>query len=1471
MSYSFQTIDSKVLKSTNKVDIPDWIDDIAFKEKVDRQFDLEPNASIINQKHIVASRTDNNLAFVRDIKNSFNDKSLKTYAIVKLSSFLTKKRYAINNTVVDNDTISFDVTFDNNPAHYTFSYFIDNGNIKNKKFFTASLNDQTNEYSFSNAGLEDSFEDAKNNFDKKRSYQVKQSNRQFTVMTRYEIVQRCNNSLEKASELINRNLKEGNIVGVGSNEYASYYDMNYLFPDMRNDYVPQQVHTAEYVDNSGQSKINEKKTAERLALEATKIINKNFKVAKTISQSRSDDSIAVTAEIVNKDIRRKLDFVFNISNEKIASLKEIHEDGKILSLDELKEVMKNDEVIASYTNNDSPVQNKCYIYSIQKLKNKLNSFVDNTDKLIADWQKASLVKKLEDNKLVSDYSLNELLEKCDARFLTDEEIKAFNEQKQRFGINNKFYQYETEDNDTRNKLALYAQQNKINKIANYIGQYFNNFNLDLLSDEDIVIMFVIDDKPNSIYAKVNYDGNNISDIICKVGNRRISVKNSKNIFQKSKLLKSYLKDNDSSSNYNIIISKAMFYEKLNDYLNREDIDSFVEKLIKNNALTKISSEKFASKNSFDELINMCDSLPIEGLKEQNLALKDKTTNLKFDSIDVKDNDTRNKLALYEQQDKLDNVINFVAQYLNNFNLDLLSNEDAVIVLVVDDKPIDIYAKINYDNNQISDMICKIGSKNVSIKNLKNAFKKNELLKAYLKDNDSSPNTNIVISKAMFYTKLGDYLSKEAIDSFVKKLLNKKELKIISSDRYASKSSFNELINLCDELPVEKLKEQNLALKDKTTNLKFDSINVKDNDTRNKLALYEQQDKVNEIVDFVSQYLNNFNIDLLSNEDAVIVLIVDGKPNSIYAKIERDSNKIKNISCKIGRRVVSIKNLKNIFKKSKLLNAYLKDNDSSIDCNIIVSKTMFHSKLENYLNKDTINSIIDNLVDKKELTIIASNKYASKKSFDELINLCNELPIEGLKEKNNSLKDKTSMLKFDSSFVQDNDTRNKIATAALEDYAYSVNSYIKKYIDYFTVDLIDKQNIVLNLCGKNVYASILYDGEIKDIVCDINKRKISISKLENALKRSELLQSYLNDNDEANYQGFVITKKAFYNKLKDYISEQQISALIGYLEDTKQIKRIASDKFASEMSFDELLRNIEIVPDNSLKTKHLNLANRLKDYEFDKENVNDSDNRLIKQELTELECKKQIIANMPESITVKSITDLTISNDSMSSTLKLFNTKKGISTVVKCVASVDNAKLKDMIYLINNKPTKLEDTFNCNLLTEKIVASSNKNHFDSSVVFTINDLKEQLKYLTDEKMIEEALKQWEKQGKIQKIDSSKFASKQSLNDLIVMSNLKPYKEDVTKQKYQQATRSKESIPKAYHTNNFEAKVLSSVSDGKTTTAFDENKDKVLALAESYLKQEIITSKKLDKIKTLIASVKTPTQLDTIYKDLQRYSL
>ena len=250
-------------------------------------------------------------------------------------------------------------------------------------------------------------------------------------------------------------------------------------------------------------------------------------------------------------------------------------------------------------------------------------------------------------------------------------------------------------------------------------------------------------------------------------------------------------------------------------------------------------------------------------------------------------------------------------------------------------------------------------------------------------------------------------------------------------------------------------------------------------------------------------------------------------------------------------------------------------------------------------------------------------------------------------------------------------------------------------------------------------------------------------------------------------------------------------------------------------------------------------------------------------------KRLIHQLIPTYITLNAIQGLHLKDDILSADLQLFDNNKGLSTLVHLNAKVANHSLHNVIYSCNNHNVTLDDAFMSTILTDKVTALRNIKQFQGNIIIGKSALKSQLRYLTDESQIDDVIKNWEKLGQVHSIDSDTFASPYSLNELIAMSNLKPYQEDVIANNLKRARQSKEIIPKAFHTNNFETKVLSAVKDGKTTDGLETAKQKVYALAISYCDKKFITNTKLSYIAEQLQNVTNINALSDIYNDLQRY--
>lgn len=80
-------------------------------------------------------------------------------------------------------------------------------------------------------------------------------------------------------------------------------------------------------------------------------------------------------------------------------------------------------------------------------------------------------------------------------------------------------------------------------------------------------------------------------------------------------------------------------------------------------------------------------------------------------------------------------------------------------------------------------------------------------------------------------------------------------------------------------------------------------------------------------------------------------------------------------------------LQEMFKTSELLSAYAipQNENLSQKHKLIISSMQFANKLKDYLTTEQVNELIQNLISDGKLVDIGSDKYASKYSFNQLLN------------------------------------------------------------------------------------------------------------------------------------------------------------------------------------------------------------------------------------------------------------------------------------------------------------------------------------------------------------------------------------------------------------------------------------------------------------------------------------------------------
>ena len=968
-----------MLERKIEVETPKWIDDIQFRKVVTPKLDVEFDDNVIRQKNVTANRIEN-IGNVRELKFTLTDKQLKVFAINELAKFLRGRHYKVTANV-QNGIAVCDVNFENNPFEYQFVYNDIDGVITPQKTFVAKIGDEVCEYPFSNAGVEDSFEDSKN-IDSKKSIKAKNARSEYSIITRYEIVQRCNNKLTLAKELIEKNIQEDNIVAVGSNEYASVYDVNMLFPDMRDGMEKQASHAFNYVDNKVSERINEKKTANRLAIEATSAMNENFSIDKIVSASRDGNTFKVKSIVAHNNIRDEYTFTFDIVKEKIAGLTEIEDDVSCYTVQQLLDKFsKEDAEVAEYISDEEPMADG-YVYSINQITKRLSKYVPKSDvtKLIQDWFETNKVSRITSDKIASKYSVSELIRT--AKFLSKDDIEDIQKQQRKFGENERFYFYEVQDGDTRNELAKKARDDYKNSLVKKIEKYFSNFDVEVLGGGEITIRFNSPDGKNRSVSAYVEDG----DIYCYVGENTYALNKLQDMFKTSDLLSAYAipQNENLSQEHKLIISSMQFANKLKDYLTTEQVNELIQNLISDSKLIEIGSDKYASKYSFNQLLNEYTKSVDKEIKAHNLVKANRTQLMELVRNYINDGDTRTAIALNNVEKEYARLYDNISEHMGNFKLNVLGGNKAVIAFVSEDgKNRNIV--VSYDDKNV---ICKVGSKEIPIQQLANRFKANPVLKKYTADNTPNEFEKVIISKRMIHKYLEDILHEDDIEDFVNAKVTENKLIPLTSDNriFASTQSFEDLVRECDCNVDESLRQENLMKKSKVEDKKFDFEHVDDCDTRNaKKSLTEADFKV-QFVKALPENMECVNFGDISVSDVYARCTADvfNKTNGLTITASFDMQ--------VNNGVVNTESINNIdymFNLSTINNSYNKFHEvTQHNHKMIISKRVLIDKLKKIANLDNIDSVIKQWEDTNKIESISDDKFASEYSIEDLISISN---------------------------------------------------------------------------------------------------------------------------------------------------------------------------------------------------------------------------------------------------------------------------------------------------------------------------------------------------------------------------------------------------------------------------------------------------------------------------------------------------
>lgn len=1075
----FTTIKASLFNKNNQNNIPDWMNDIDIKDVDKKELNIEFDTKKAWAENPIINRDDRDYTS-KEVTAKINNNGV-LLAKIELSKFLGNKYYDIKEADIKNNNVLLKTIISNVPGEFTFIYNIDNNHIKQNSIFYYD----TVEYPFSNAGFEECLTDIKN---KKVTASTKVSNiDKASIISAEEIYRRYNGHIRQATDRINELLKDGSIVGVTSNSYGTFYDIDYLFPQMEKEGMPDKAPEFEFVKNIEKTATTEHKSAYQLAMEASKQFEDVYDDFEFVNYERNNDKLKITAKVLDNNRTYTKDFYFDINNEKLNN--DISTFSKTLidnGVEEPKQKRLNTKNIIS----------KKYVNDLLKS----SGFFDfNINDMFDNLTINGYINPINEDKYTTKYSLSEILDKMNLKNQNKDKYYKLVDKVTNLKLNRN----KVKDTGVREDIK-FSKEYRLATLNNYLSQKFNKFYIKDFKQLDndnyeANVIFSNDGIKNKLHIYVNYNGTKLNEVKANLQNKQVPIKEATKLFKKSTALKTYL--NKNSANIftdKIVLTLDQIYKKLSNFVDTAIINDIINDWINNNYIINIGGDTFASDYTFEELLEKSN---IEILSDEEI---NNLINLKqyfgegqdFNREDVKDTGIRETEEYVSHQTLINSINQYLSNYFNDFIIEELdinnsnnqSNVFYKIKVFNEDNGLSLNLNINFlcEGNSIKESYCAINGKNVSLDEIKNVFIINESLNKYLTMfNGKKVKANIIISRKALKDKLSKIadIDDESLDGTIELLIKNNKMDRIANDTFASKYTLEELINysnlkpLSDEEFLEKIKKAQL-----NKLMRLSKNYLDDNDTRDLIDNWSD----NDIMIYISSKLNQIfkNYDVLNFEfdrNKYVVSInatdKDGLNKTMLCYFNVDSNH--------PGEIIEITNLNN---QAEEISQYLQYNKPNLYNNKgIITRQQLIDQLYNVVDVNNIDEIIIDLNNNDILYPISNNRYIVDCTMSDIVAYLSKNNKTNLVEgKNRLISAINNVDKVDTDIKQDieTDTRELYVEDKLSINGEQIRDNLFKKVK----DMYDNKKITLNKLN-----------EIKNNL-DNSKNEIDLNKIHNELNR-----------------------------------------------------------------------------------------------------------------------------------------------------------------------------------------------------------------------------------------------------------------------------------------------------------------------------------------------------------------------------------
>lgn len=859
----FSTTSSNLFKSQNKEYIPEWMEKVADNLMVkdhNVEFDVEKRG-IFAENHQVYRPELN--ADPRYLAQNYDDSRLISESKIELAKFLSGKYYKVVNATTGIDFVTLEVKIDSVPANFYFPYEVNNSKLNR----SASFNVNEGEYPFSKAGLNECLSDIKNGI-VKAAAPAEAIGKYFTI-TREEIVRRFNGSLREATDKINQLLTEGSIIGAGSNTYATFINVDNLFPQMQKEASEERLPEFHYVDNREHVASNEFKSANVLSIEASKMLSDYFNDFFINSTVRDNKELLVKATILGGNgIKTSVDFSFAIENEKLLGIKLAEVDNDRMTIEQLLQKVDgvSNDVLNKYLSNK---QASKHIYSgiiltKKDIRNKLLKIVESNkiDSVINNWTYSGLITPVNSTTFATQHSFEELLKQTSVEALSDEAIEEIESAQRHFGEGLDLDTTTAKPNDeVRDIEDSGNEQNRLVNANNFINKHLKHYKVSSFESKgsnlyQLNIEFVNSKSGtrHKIPFNIEFEGSKVSKCTAFVNGKNVGIQKLAEVFSTNKVLSLYLQDNkDNLTAGPIVISVANMKRRLSSVVTASKVEEVLQNWMNSNDIIRLDEKTLMSEKSFEELLSTVDDNDILTSKEQELVNYQTKTfgkEIKIKNEDhLKDTGVREvEEQEWSQDRKKSHAASELSMMFKDFTILNDSDDEEVYASTatvrnpISGTNVNLTFKFAKSEGKISNIVAVKHEdfEEVPVTQLVELFEKcsSETAKHFAEYNKVSNRgySNNLISKANLVNQLKVVASENNVALLIDNLVSKGFLTPINSVTYASNSTVAELVNVAastesDKISIEDGKEQMSLSKRDNHLISLSNNHVKVTDSR----------------------------------------------------------------------------------------------------------------------------------------------------------------------------------------------------------------------------------------------------------------------------------------------------------------------------------------------------------------------------------------------------------------------------------------------------------------------------------------------------------------------------------------------------------------------------------------------------------------------------------------------------------------